>query len=139
MGSELFSSDPDRLARFEREAKLLAALNHPNMAAIHGLDEVDTSTGSVRFHPWECPDTLSPAVSRIARPLQSLLFFLSGGCDAEKIRLDWVVRRFHSGRDGARAVGRRHVQRVGRAVFPARRSCRHLGWLQGGAHDMNSG
>lgn len=36
---EEFSKDPDRLARFEREAKLLASLNHPNIAAIYGLEE----------------------------------------------------------------------------------------------------
>lgn len=35
-----FASDPDRMARFSREAKLLAALNHPNIAAIHGLEEL---------------------------------------------------------------------------------------------------
>jgi Tol biopolymer transport system component len=34
---EIFSEDPERLARFEREAKLLASLNHPNIATIHGL------------------------------------------------------------------------------------------------------
>ena len=34
---EAFTSDPDRLGRFEREAKVLASLNHPNIAAIHGL------------------------------------------------------------------------------------------------------
>ena len=36
---EEFSKDPERLARFEREAKLLAALNHPHIAAIHGFEE----------------------------------------------------------------------------------------------------
>ncbi len=35
------SSDPDRLARIRREAQLLASLNHPHIAAIHGLEEVD--------------------------------------------------------------------------------------------------
>ena len=34
-----FTDDPDRLARFEREAKVLASLNHPNIGAIHGLEE----------------------------------------------------------------------------------------------------
>ena len=36
---ELFALDPDRLARFTREAQLLATLNHPNIAAIYGLEE----------------------------------------------------------------------------------------------------
>src|SRR5262245_56134471 len=35
------SSDPDRLARFQREAEVLAALNHPNVAHIHGLEKAD--------------------------------------------------------------------------------------------------
>ena len=36
-----FTQDPKRVARFQREAKLLASLNHPNIAAIHGLEESD--------------------------------------------------------------------------------------------------
>ena len=35
---EAFTADPDRLARFEREAKLLASLNHPNIGSIYGLE-----------------------------------------------------------------------------------------------------
>ena len=37
---DLFASDPDRLARFQREAEVLASLNHPNIATIHGLEEI---------------------------------------------------------------------------------------------------
>ena len=38
---EEFAKDDERLARFEREAKLLASLNHPNIASIYGLEESD--------------------------------------------------------------------------------------------------
>ena len=41
------SADPDRVARFQREAQLLATLNHPNIAAIYGLDETDGKTAIV--------------------------------------------------------------------------------------------
>ena len=36
---ESFATDPDRLMRFEREAKTLASLNHSNIAAIYGIEE----------------------------------------------------------------------------------------------------
>jgi eukaryotic-like serine/threonine-protein kinase len=38
-----FASDPDRLARFQREAQVLASLNHPNIAQIYGLEQVEGS------------------------------------------------------------------------------------------------
>ena len=35
---DAFASDPDRLARFQREAQVLARLNHPNIAQTHGIE-----------------------------------------------------------------------------------------------------
>jgi len=39
--SDQFAHDPERLARFAREAKTLAALNHPNIAIVYGFEEAD--------------------------------------------------------------------------------------------------
>ena len=38
---ELLAADPERIARFEREAKTLASLNHPHIAQIYGLEDAD--------------------------------------------------------------------------------------------------
>ena len=43
--AEPFAADPERLARFEREAKLLASLNHPNIAHVYGF-EADSEDGT---------------------------------------------------------------------------------------------
>ena len=45
---ESFALDPDRIARFTREAQVLASLNHPNIAAIYGIEE---SNGVPRPRP----------------------------------------------------------------------------------------
>ena len=43
---EAFATDTERIARFQREAKTLASLNHPNIAHIHGLEDSSPSAGS---------------------------------------------------------------------------------------------
>ena len=51
---EAFASDPDRLARFQREAQVLASLNHPGIAAIYGIEEQDDARAREAFdgQPW---------------------------------------------------------------------------------------
>ena len=68
---EEFAQDEERLARFEREAKLLASLNHPNIAAIYGLEE-DNGT---RFLVLELVegDTLADRLKRGAIPVEESL------------------------------------------------------------------
>jgi Protein kinase domain/WD40-like Beta Propeller Repeat len=63
-----FAGDQDRLARFEREARVLASLNHPNIAAIYGLEE----SGGTRFLVLELVegDTLADVVRRGAVPAE---------------------------------------------------------------------
>ena len=50
-----FSRDEDRVSRFQREAEVLASLNHPNVAAIYDLQEIDgiTLVDTLRGNGWE--------------------------------------------------------------------------------------
>jgi len=59
------ANDPERLARLGREARLLAALNHPNVAAIYGLEEIDGSPSLV----MECVEGVTLAHRLAADPL----------------------------------------------------------------------
>ena len=70
---EAFMSDPDRLARFEREAKVLASLNHPNIAAIYGLEETD-DTQAFMLELVEGP-TLADRIKQGAIPVDEALHF----------------------------------------------------------------
>jgi serine/threonine-protein kinase len=68
---EEFSADLERLARFEREAKLLATLNHPNIAAVYGFEEA----GGARFLVMELVggDTVQTRLNRGALPVDEAL------------------------------------------------------------------
>ena len=68
---EAFAHDADRLARFQREAKTLASLNHPNIAAIYGLEESGGMTALVM--ELVEGDDLSQRIARGAIPLDEAL------------------------------------------------------------------
>jgi len=80
---EAFATDPDRLARFEREAKVLASLNHPNIGGIHGLEEsagvralvleyIDGPTLADRITQGPIPlDEALPIAKQIAEALEA--------------------------------------------------------------------
>ncbi|HKQ60366.1 MAG TPA: protein kinase [Candidatus Polarisedimenticolaceae bacterium] len=64
-----FAADPERLARFEREAKVLAALNHPNIAAIYGLHDGDGDGERFLAMEWVPGDDLAARIEAGAVPL----------------------------------------------------------------------
>ena len=75
---EVFASDPERVARFEREAKTLAALNHPHIAAIYGFEQSGPSPASgqaVHALVMELVEgeDLSQRIARGAMPLDEAL------------------------------------------------------------------
>jgi len=77
---DAFARDPDRLARFQREAQLLASLNHPHIGAIHGLEE----SGDIRALVLEFVDgeTLADRIARGALPAEEALSIAREICDA---------------------------------------------------------
>ena len=68
---EAFSKDPERLARFEREAKLLASLSHPSIASIYGLEEIDGQR--ILVLELALGETLAERLERGAIPVEEAL------------------------------------------------------------------
>ena len=75
-----FSRDPDRVARFQREAEVLASLNHPNIAAIHDLQE----TNGTRYLVLELVEgeTLADWIARRPLPVEESLNIAIQICEA---------------------------------------------------------
>jgi Tol biopolymer transport system component len=77
---ESFTRDPDRLARFRREAQVLASLNHPNIAAIYGIEE----SAHLQVLVLELVDgeTLAERLARGPLPLEDALQIAAQLADA---------------------------------------------------------
>ena len=90
---DLFEADPDRLARFEREAQVLASLNHPHIAAIHGVEDVD----GIRALVLELVEgaTLAECIARGAIPLDEALLIAKQIAEALEAAQEHVIVHRH--------------------------------------------
>jgi hypothetical protein len=80
---EVFASDPDRLARFRREAQVLASLNHPNIAHVYGLEQAD----GVQALVMELVEgeTLAERIARGPIPVDEALLIARQICEALEV------------------------------------------------------
>jgi len=77
---EAFARDPQRLARFEHEARVLASLNHPNIAAIYGLE--DSARGRALVMELVEGTALSERIARGPMPPEEILPLAQQMCAA---------------------------------------------------------
>ena len=104
---DAFTSDPDRLARFEREAKVLASLNHPNIGHIYGLEEAE-GTKALVLELVEGP-TLADRIAQGPIPIDEALPIAKQ-----------IAEALEAAHEQVRAVGL-HL---------------HVGWLQVAVDDL---
>jgi eukaryotic-like serine/threonine-protein kinase len=118
---QLFAADPERVARFEREAQTLAALNHPHIAQIFGL--VDLPSGGQALVMELVPgENLAERLRRGAIPIDEALVFarqIAGALDAAHEQ-GIVHRDLKPANVQIRADGTLKVLDFGLAVSPAR-------------------
>src|SRR5215510_2878306 len=83
---EEFSSDADRVSRFQREAEVLASLNHPNIAAIYDLQKANET----RFLVLELVEgeTLAERIARGSIPVEEALDIAKHICEALEVAHD---------------------------------------------------
>ena len=90
--SEAFTADPDRLARFQREAKVLASLNHPNIGGIYGLESAG-ETQALVLELIEGP-TLADRIAEGPIPVEEALAIATQMADAlEAAHEEGIVHR----------------------------------------------
>ncbi len=88
---DAFAADPDRLARFTREAQILASLNHPNIAAIHGSEESE-GTRALVLELVEGP-TLADRIKQGPIPIDEALPIAKQIAEAlDKVHRQGIVR-----------------------------------------------
>ena len=75
------AQDPDRLARFEREAKVLASMNHPNIAHLYGLETIESGPGTDAESRPQDPKTSGPQYPTSSSPVTFLVMELVDGED----------------------------------------------------------
>ena len=77
----LFTADPDRLARFEREARVLAALNQPHIGAIYGVEDTPAGTRALILELVDGP-TLADRLAKGPLPIKEALAIATQIADA---------------------------------------------------------